>query len=108
VRFWRRFTEDLRELMMPFLSSQYVLQAPSTQPRVPIYPSSKDYQSWVWTWAATLIQRVKGPQADLFQTCRGVVKDDLNTAHFLLPYLVLSVLRYTPPHMLSLAWYLVR
>ncbi|ELR24298.1 FRAP-related family protein, partial [Acanthamoeba castellanii str. Neff] len=94
VRFWRRFSEDVRELMMPFLSSQYVLQAPSTQPRVPIYPGSKDYQSWVSTWAATLIQRVKGPQADLFQTCRGVVKDDLNTAHFLLPYLVLSVLRY--------------
>jgi serine/threonine-protein kinase ATR len=94
VRFWRQFSEDLRELMTPFLSSQYVLQAPSAQPKVPIYPGAKDYQSWVSTWAAALIQRVRGPQAELFQTCRGVVKDDLNSAHFLLPYLVLSVLRH--------------
>jgi len=92
LRFWKRFSEDVQDLMRPFLASHYVL-APSAQTKFPVTPKSKDYKTWILSWAGSLIQRTKGPQEEIFQTCRGVVKDDLNTARFLLPYLVLNVLR---------------
>ncbi len=94
LRFFRRFPEDVQEILRPFLSSKYVLRASASLQPSPCYAHARDYQTWVVSWTSNLIQRAQAPQAPFFTACRGVIKDDMPTALFLLPHLVINVLRY--------------
>lgn len=54
-----------------------------------IYHPNITYAKWISGWTSSLILTTK---RELYKACRGVVKDDIRTAHYLLPYLLLSVL----------------
>lgn len=57
-----------------------------------IYHSNMTYTKWISAWTSSLLPKAQGPKLNLFIACRGVVKDDTRTAHYLLPYLLLHVL----------------
>jgi hypothetical protein len=57
-----------------------------------MYHPHMPYTKWISAWTSSLLPKAQGPKLALFIACRGVVKDDLRTSHYLLPYLLLHVL----------------
>ena len=57
-----------------------------------IYHTTMAYTKWISSWTSSLLPKAQGPKLALFLACRGVVKDDIRTSHYLLPYLLLHVL----------------
>lgn len=72
-------------------SSNSNLNQQSTGPAT-IYQPNMSYTKWISAWTSSLLPKAQGPKLQLFLACRGVVKDDTRTAHYLLPYLLLHVL----------------
>ncbi len=88
--FWIKLPPEVQLIIRPFLSSHYYeLQKNSPIPNGVIYKSFLPYRKWVTEWVLMLIDRTNHP---MFLACKGVVKVDLDTAHFLLPHLVLHSL----------------
>ncbi|KAL6048043.1 Serine/threonine-protein kinase ATR [Balamuthia mandrillaris] len=91
---WQRFKEDVREIIRPCLTSRYKLQPSNAQCPTPVHAHASDFQTWLANWVGNMIPHTQGKQAKIFAACCGVVKkDDPNTAHFLLPYIILNILR---------------
>jgi serine/threonine-protein kinase ATR len=81
---------EAQVIIRPFLNSHYYeLQKNIPSSEGVIYKVTMAYRKWVIDWVLLLIDRTKHP---IFQSCRGVVKVDIDTAHFLLPHLVLYCL----------------
>jgi len=88
--FWIKLPPEVQMIIRPFLSSLYY--APSKNSSLPdgvIYKSFMMYQNWVTEWVQLLINRTKHP---MFLACKDIVRVDLDTAHFLLPHVVLYCL----------------
>ncbi len=57
----------------------------------PFYESLSSFRKWIGNVAGHLIVKADGPLKSLFDACRSSVKDQTETARYLLPYLVLRV-----------------
>ncbi len=93
---WNDFPDDVKDIIAPFLDSTYELKKIDKIPATPIYPQVKTYRDWVARFCYFLMDRATGPKRPLFYACRGVVKDDLDTALHLLPFLLYNVLTTAP------------
>ncbi|GBG70226.1 hypothetical protein CBR_g6357 [Chara braunii] len=92
-RLWSRFPEDVKEIIAPCLTSKYVLVKNPGPPMAtgPIYRPGMSFRRWIYLWIQRLIAQSVGARSAIFNACRGVVRHDVGTGLYLLPYLVLNV-----------------
>ncbi|XP_060075850.1 serine/threonine-protein kinase ATR-like, partial [Ylistrum balloti] len=103
-RIWKRFPDHVQEILIPFLSSKYALTNSTkhdwSKQVTPIYCSEKghNFENWVSTWTGYLSSKVKkGFAREVFLSCSAVIKHNGNLALYILPYVVLQVLRDGTP-----------
>lgn len=91
-RLWDRFSNYVKEIIAPCLTSKLKLPnaSDSTSPGA-IYSPSLSFRSWIFLWIKKLILDATGSRANIFNACRGIVRHDMQTAIYLLPYIVLDV-----------------
>ncbi|KAJ8409535.1 hypothetical protein AAFF_G00229360 [Aldrovandia affinis] len=97
-RLWRRFPEQVQEILEPHLNSRYK----SSQKLVnwsklkkPIYLSSRGskFADWSATWAGYLISKVRHELASrVFNCCSFIIKHDYKVTIYLLPHILVYVL----------------
>ncbi|CAM6089350.1 unnamed protein product [Calypogeia fissa] len=91
-QFWRRFTDDVKEIIAPCLTSKYFLKkSGASTPDGPIFKPGMSFRRWMYLWTRRLISQSTGQRAEIFIACTSVVRHDMGTALYLLPYLVLNV-----------------
>ena len=54
-------------------------------------PTGMSFRQWLRAWMLNLISKTQGPRGTIVQSVRNVVKDNIDMALFILPYLVLNV-----------------
>ncbi|XP_007041728.2 PREDICTED: serine/threonine-protein kinase ATR isoform X1 [Theobroma cacao] len=91
-KLWDRFSNYVKEIIAPCLTSRFQLPnvADSTSAG-PIYRPSMSFRRWIFSWIKKLTAHAIGSRASIFNACRGIVRHDMQTAIYLLPYLVLNV-----------------
>lgn len=84
----------IKEIIEPFLETNlYFPVVHTTAPtKVPIFGYERNFKNWLTTWSLRLLPFVEGPKKPIFISCRTVIKDDLETALFLFPYIISEVL----------------
>ncbi|MEQ2307392.1 hypothetical protein AMECASPLE_017722, partial [Ameca splendens] len=97
-RLWRRFPEQIQEILEPHLNSRYK----SSQKEVnwsklkkPVYLSSRGskFSDWSATWAGYLISKVRHELASkVFKCCSFIIKHDYKVTIYLLPHILLYML----------------
>ncbi|XP_056170174.1 serine/threonine-protein kinase ATR isoform X2 [Syzygium oleosum] len=90
-KLWARFSNYVKEIIAPCLTSRF--QLPNTSDSAssgPIYRPSMSFRRWIYHWIKKLTTHAIGPRASIFNACRGIVRHDMQTAIYLLPYLVLN------------------
>ncbi|XP_047662216.1 serine/threonine-protein kinase ATR isoform X3 [Tachysurus fulvidraco] len=102
-RLWRRFPEQVQEILEPHLNSRYK----SSQKLVnwsrltkPIYLSDRGskFSDWSATWAGYLISKVRHDLASkVFSCCSFIIKHDYRVTLYLLPHILLYVLLSSTP-----------
>ncbi|XP_060762548.1 serine/threonine-protein kinase ATR isoform X2 [Neoarius graeffei] len=102
-RLWRRFPEQVQEILEPHLNSRYK----SSQKVVnwsrltkPIYLSNRGskFSDWSATWAGYLISKVSHDLASkVFNCCSFIIKHDYRVTLYLLPHILLYVLLSSTP-----------
>ena len=100
-KLWHSFPDDVKEIITPCLTSKFLLQQihPTRGASVtgPLFRPGMPFRRWMYLWIKRLISqaskasKASGNRADIFAACGGVVRHDMGTALFLLPYLVLNV-----------------
>ncbi|KAL5713935.1 non-specific serine/threonine protein kinase [Ranunculus cassubicifolius] len=95
-RLWDRFSNYVKEIIGPCLTSRFQLPnvSDSTSPG-PIYRPSMSFGRWISFWIRKLTVHSTGCRASIFNACRGIVRHDMQTATYLLPYLVLNAVCYS-------------
>jgi serine/threonine-protein kinase ATR len=89
---WKRFTDDVKEIITPCLTSKYRLRIPgSAMAPGPLFKSGMPFRRWMYQWIRRLISEASGRRAEIFTACGAVLRYDMGTALYLLPYLVLNV-----------------
>ncbi|MBN3304026.1 ATR kinase, partial [Amia calva] len=97
-RLWRRFPEQVQEILEPHLNSRYkssqkVLKW--TKLKKPIYLSShgSSFAEWSATWAGYLMTKVRHELASkVFNCCSFIIKHDYKVTIYLLPHILVYVL----------------
>lgn len=90
-RLWDRFSNYVKEIIAPYLSSRFQLPNVADSAFVgPIYRPSMSVRRWIFFWIRKLTAHATGSRAKIFNACRGIVRHDMQTAIYLLPYLVLN------------------
>ncbi|KAD2392970.1 hypothetical protein E3N88_39947 [Mikania micrantha] len=90
-RLWDRFSNYVKELIAPCLTSRFQLpNVADSASSGPIYRSSLSFRRWIFNWVKKLIVHANGSRASIFNACRGIIRHDMQTATYLLPYLVLN------------------
>ncbi|KAF7692277.1 serine/threonine-protein kinase ATR isoform X2 [Silurus meridionalis] len=102
-RLWRRFPEQVQEILEPHLNSRYK----SSQKVVnwsrlmkPVYLSNRGrkFSDWSATWAGYLISKVRHDLASkVFNCCSFIIKHDYRVTLYLLPHILLYVLLSSTP-----------
>ncbi|XP_016893203.1 serine/threonine-protein kinase ATR isoform X2 [Cynoglossus semilaevis] len=97
-RLWRRFPEQIQEILEPHLNSRYK----SSQKEVnwsklkkPVYLSNRGsrFSDWSATWAGYLISKVRhGLAGKVFTCCSFIIKHDYKVTIYLLPHILLYML----------------
>uniref|UniRef100_A0A3Q3H1G2 Serine/threonine-protein kinase ATR n=1 Tax=Labrus bergylta TaxID=56723 RepID=A0A3Q3H1G2_9LABR len=97
-RLWRRFPEQIQEILEPHLNSRYK----SSQKEVnwsklkkPVYLSKRGskFSDWSATWAGYLISKVRHELASrVFSCCSFIIKHDYKVTIYLLPHILLYML----------------
>uniref|UniRef100_A0A667ZDZ5 Serine/threonine-protein kinase ATR n=1 Tax=Myripristis murdjan TaxID=586833 RepID=A0A667ZDZ5_9TELE len=97
-RLWRRFPEQIQEILEPHLNSRYK----SSQKVVdwlklkkPVYLSNRGskFSDWSATWAGYLISKVRHELASkVFSCCSFIIKHDYKVTIYLLPHILLYML----------------
>ncbi|KAI4367378.1 hypothetical protein MLD38_023121 [Melastoma candidum] len=90
-KLWDRFSVYVKEIIAPCLTSRF--QLPGTSESAvsgPIYRPSMSFRRWIYSWIKKLNMHASGPRVNIFNACRGIVRHDMPTAMYLLPYLVLN------------------
>ncbi|XVF45588.1 hypothetical protein PTKIN_Ptkin02bG0218200 [Pterospermum kingtungense] len=90
-KLWDRFSNYVKEIIAPCLTSRF--QLPNMADSVsagPIYRPNMSFRRWILSWIKKLTAHAIGSRASIFNACRGIVRHDMQTAIYLLPYLVLN------------------
>ncbi|XP_010416834.1 PREDICTED: serine/threonine-protein kinase ATR [Camelina sativa] len=91
-KLWDRFSNYVKELIAPCLTSRFQLPNVSDPGSAgPIYQPSMSFRRWLSYWIRKLTAHATGSRVSIFAACRGIVRHDMQTATYLLPYLVLNV-----------------
>ncbi|CAA0406623.1 unnamed protein product [Arabidopsis thaliana] len=91
-KLWDRFSNYVKELIAPCLTSRFQLPNVSDPGSAgPIYRPSMSFRRWLSYWIRKLTAFATGSRVSIFAACRGIVRHDMQTATYLLPYLVLDV-----------------
>lgn len=94
-RIWSRFSDYIKDIIAPCLTSKFHLQyVGSSTSAGSIYRPSMSFRRWIYSWIRRLTSQATGTRANIFHACRGIVRHDMGTALYLLPYLVLNVICY--------------
>ncbi|XP_057837480.1 serine/threonine-protein kinase ATR isoform X2 [Cryptomeria japonica] len=97
-KLWNRFSDYIRDIIAPCLTSKFHLQYTGDSTAAgPIYRPSLSFRRWIYLWIMRLTSQATGIRANIFNACRGIVRHDMGTALYLLPYLVLNVVCYGTP-----------
>ncbi|KAL6603454.1 hypothetical protein ACP70R_043815 [Stipagrostis hirtigluma subsp. patula] len=97
-KLWGRFSSYVKEIIAPCLTSRFHLPNMTDSASVgPIYQPSMSFRRWIFYWIRKLTSHATGSRSDIFSACRGIVRHDMPTAIYLLPYLVLNVVCYGTP-----------
>eukprot|EP01018_Ginkgo_biloba_P009013 Gb_37326 [translate_table: standard] len=92
-KLWSRFSDYIRDIIAPCLTSKFHLQHVGDSTSTgPIYRSCMSFRRWIYFWIRRLTSQATGSRAEIFNACRGIVRHDMGTALYLLPYLVLNVI----------------
>ncbi|KAJ4806265.1 Serine/threonine-protein kinase ATR [Rhynchospora pubera] len=90
-KLWDRFSNYIKEIIAPCLTSRFLLPSVSDSASVgPIYRTTMSFRRWIYFWIRKLTAHATGSRSSIFSACRGIVRHDMQTALFLLPYLVLN------------------
>lgn len=90
-RLWGRFSDYVKEIIAPCLTSRFQLPNVADSAFVgSIYRPGMSFRRWIFFWIRKLTAHATGSRASVFHACRGIVRHDMQTAIYLLPYLVLS------------------
>lgn len=91
-KLWNRFSDDVKDIITPCLTSKYLLKQTTVPiPSGSIFRSGMSFRRWIYLWVRRLVLLSTGPRSHIFNACRGVLRHDMATALYLLPYLVLNV-----------------
>ncbi|KAF6176279.1 hypothetical protein GIB67_023570 [Kingdonia uniflora] len=95
-RLWDRFSNYVKEIIAPCLTSRFQLPnvSESSSPCL-IYRPSMSFRRWIFSWIKKLTINATGCRSSIFNACRGIVRHDMQTAIYLLPYLVLNAVCYS-------------
>ncbi|KAI5867447.1 phosphatidyl inositol 3-kinase [Durotheca rogersii] len=88
-------SETTREVLIPFMTSRYVLPPLGPQQtEYPVFRPGKVYANWIRSFILDLMHRPQAPFAQLiFEPLYRVIRvKDLSTAEFLFPYVVLHII----------------
>lgn len=102
-RLWRRFPEQMQEILEPHLSSRYKSSQKAVnwlKLKKPIYLSNRGskFSDWAATWAGYLISKVRHDLAGkVFSCCSFIVKHDYKVTIYLLPHILLYMLLNCTP-----------
>lgn len=92
-RKWLSMSETAREVLIPFMTSRYVLQPMKPQQtEYPIFqPGKISYANWMRSFTLDLMRKPQGPFAQLIfePLCRVIRIKDLSVTEFLFPYVVI-------------------
>ncbi|XP_067098811.1 serine/threonine-protein kinase ATR [Osmerus mordax] len=97
-RLWRRFPEQVQEILEPHLNSRYKSSQKVvnwSKLKKPIYLSSRGrkFSDWSATWAGYLISKVRHELASkVFSCCSFIIKHDYKVTIYLLPHILLYML----------------
>ncbi|RDY02662.1 Serine/threonine-protein kinase ATR, partial [Mucuna pruriens] len=90
-KLWDRFSNYVKEIIAPCLTSRFQLpKVADPTSSGPIYRTSMSFRRWLFFWIRKLTAHATGSRASIFNACRGIVRHDMQTAIYLLPYLVLN------------------
>ncbi|KAL9254687.1 Serine/threonine-protein kinase ATR-like protein [Drosera capensis] len=90
-RLWGRFSNYVKEIIAPCLTSRFHLPSvPDSASSGPIFRPSMSFRRWIFLWIKKLTLHATGSRGSIFNACRGIVRHDIETAMYLLPYLVLD------------------
>ena len=92
---WEAFSEVTKGVLIPFMSSRYVVAAMKREPvEYPIIQAGKPYGTWLKIFVLDLLHSDQNTLASvIFGPLSRVIRvTDLSIAEFLLPYLVLHVI----------------
>ncbi|CAL9149410.1 serine/threonine-protein kinase ATR isoform X2 [Musa acuminata AAA Group] len=91
-RLWDRFSNYVKEIIAPCLTSRFQLPIVTDSAGIgPVYRPSMSFRRWIFFWIRKLTAYSTGTRYSIFSACRGIVRHDMQTAAYLLPYLVLNV-----------------
>ncbi|KAF3768709.1 hypothetical protein M406DRAFT_98727 [Cryphonectria parasitica EP155] len=91
---WQRMPEVVREVLTPFLTSQYAMKPiPAPVVEYPIFRAGRSYTLWLKQFTLDLLHKAQNTFAQLIfePLCRAIRVKDLSIAVFLLPYLVIHM-----------------
>ncbi|KAG5847372.1 hypothetical protein ANANG_G00125340 [Anguilla anguilla] len=97
-RLWRRFPEQVQEILEPHLNSRYKSSQKVvnwSKLKKPIYRSSRGskFADWSATWAGYLISKVRhGLASKVFNCCSFIIKHDYKVTIYLLSHILVYVL----------------
>ncbi|RLN13077.1 serine/threonine-protein kinase ATR [Panicum miliaceum] len=97
-KLWGRFSNYVKEIIAPCITSRFHLRNPTdSAPLGPIYRPEMSFRRWIYYWIRRLTSHATGSRSGIFSACRGIIRHDMPTAIYLLPYLVLNVVCYGTP-----------
>jgi serine/threonine-protein kinase ATR len=94
---WMEMTETVRNTLIPFLSSRYLLNTnASVKPnerKYPVFAIGKRHSGWLRDWVFDMLWRGKGANAEMVFPilARIILRHDTSISSFLLPYLALNM-----------------
>ncbi|RVE57450.1 hypothetical protein OJAV_G00216500 [Oryzias javanicus] len=97
-RLWRRFPEQIQEILEPHLNSRYKSSQKAvnwSKLKKPFYLSNKGskFSDWSATWAGYLISKVRHELAGrVFKCCSFIIKHDYKVTIYLLPHILCYML----------------
>ncbi|XP_024312541.1 serine/threonine-protein kinase ATR [Brachypodium distachyon] len=97
-KLWGRFSGYVKEIIAPCLTSRF--QLPNVNDAAlpsSIYRPTMSFRRWLYYWIRKLTSHATGSRCGIFSACRGIIRYDMPTALYLLPYLVLNVVCYGTP-----------
>ncbi|KAI5062158.1 hypothetical protein GOP47_0022697, partial [Adiantum capillus-veneris] len=91
-KLWNRFSEDIKDIITPCLTSKYLLKnANALVPSGTVFRPGMSFRRWMYLWVRRLVLLTTGSRSLIFIACKGILRHDMATLLYLLPYIVLNV-----------------